>query len=54
MRRVKRKINKSPFAPELVKWHCTLREGFIKSCANETDSPQVKGNCRSDTGTDFH
>ena len=28
----KKEIDKSNFAPEMMKWHCTLREGVIKSC----------------------
>ena len=39
LRRVQRKkqIDKSKFAPEMMKWHCTLREGVIKSCSHLPD-----------------
>ena len=39
LRRVQRKkqIDKSKFAPEMMKWHCTLREGVIKSCSHLLD-----------------
>ena len=39
LRRVqtKRQIDKSKFAPEMMKWHCTLCEGVIKSCSHLPD-----------------
>ena len=39
LRRVQRKkqINKSKFGPEMMKRHCTLREGVIKSCSHLPD-----------------
>ena len=30
LRRVQIKIEKSKFAPKLMKWHCLLQEGLIK------------------------
>ena len=43
LRRVQQKknVNKSALAPELMQWHCTLREGLVKTRSNK-DSYNVK------------
>ena len=33
----KKQKNNSKFAPEMMKWHCTLREKVIKSCSHLPD-----------------
>ena len=33
----KKQIDKSKFVPEMMKWHCTLREEVIKSCSHLPD-----------------